>query len=169
MFALEKHCKLLVGIPETPHKLHERSLWRRQQYQHPVGDIETKNALVDMVYISRDSPRVSTARTKVYEMSIIIHDWSPEVYGTVNVARVLQDSPVIMGFEKSFHRGSLSDLLSINICAQWGPLAVLCRMSSKNEKFSLMFIFAIISFGDPIPTQLLQSLILFAISDQLKF
>lgn len=168
LFALDKTWSLNVDLPETPEKLRFRALWRRQQYERPNAAIETQNAAEDLKYTSRDHPKDSNARANVYEMVVLVRDWTPGVSAATNLTRAFQGFPVIAGYGLPFDRSLLSDLLSIDVGAEWGRLATLCRTSSKQDKYSLMFLFAVMSFGDFAPTDLLRSLIMFAVSERLK-
>ncbi|KAF7513901.1 hypothetical protein GJ744_006515 [Endocarpon pusillum] len=84
------------------------------------------------------------------------------------LAGILLNWPTIAGYDRSFDRFLLSDLIDVRFALEWGPLVNLCRASHSKEKYQPMFLFAVISFREDAEMDVIRTLIAFAVFEGLQ-
>src|SRR5207249_204189 len=71
-------------------------------------------------------------------------------------------------YDRLFDRVLLSDLLAIQYPLEWGSLVNLCRTHGPEDKYRLMFLFAVMSFRNDVDMDVVRTLIAFSVLDDLK-
>jgi hypothetical protein len=84
------------------------------------------------------------------------------------LAGILQSWPTIGGYHRSFDKFLLSDLLDVQFGLDWGSLVNLCRASGPQDMYRLMFMFAVMSFGNDVEMNVVRILIAFMVLEDLK-
>lgn len=168
MFALDKKHTLEIEFPETSLHLSKRSAVAHKRYQRPTMHIQTEAEVLDLPYKSRGSPKSSRSRLNAYEAASLIRTWKPQMYLAEDLASILQTWPTIGGYGSPFQKTLLGDLLQVDFGSEWGSIVTLCQMSTKQDKYELMFLFAIMAFRDSTPMEVIRCLVAFAVSKDLK-
>jgi hypothetical protein len=167
VFSLEKAVSPQLEINGGQY-LTTRSYCRRRIYQRPGSSSEGPETAPDVEYIARDRWRDAQGRMNVFECAKLIHDWPSQISTTSDLAGILQAWPNIGGFNGSFDKIMLSDLLDIKLPLEWGSLVNLCRNATAADLFRLMFLFSIMSFRHDADMPTLRSLIAFGVLESLK-
>lgn len=145
-----------------------RSYARRRNFLRPDTGNDECTVAPDTSYDARDRCRVSVGRANVTETATLIRNWASKMPTTANLAAILQDWPNIKGYDRSFDKILLSDVLTIEMALEWGPLVNLCRFSKPKDKYRLMFLFAVMSFRHDIDMTIVRTLIAFSVFNELK-
>ena len=128
----------------------------------------TTSAVKDYAYVPRDCAN-SSGSVNAYQTTLLIKTWSRGIRVSQNISTVLQEWPLIQGFQSDFELYLLADLININIAANWGSLFALCqRASEAQDKFKLMFLFATMSFNAQVDMIVIRTLIAVAIIDEFQ-
>ncbi|MCJ1431212.1 hypothetical protein MMC27_000563, partial [Xylographa pallens] len=168
-FAVKKTVLLSTEVADTPNHLTERGHLRRRIYQRSTLDIETRLVATDLLYTGRDHSEGVQARSNVFESVFLIRNRPNELYTTRNLGVIFQDWPSIGGYDRTlFDQFLLSDLLGLDFAPRWGSLVNQCRHAEAKDKYSLMFLFSMISFHADVKMDLVRTLIAFMILDDLK-
>ncbi|TVY94359.1 hypothetical protein LAWI1_G000351 [Lachnellula willkommii] len=85
-----------------------------------------------------------------------------------DLAGILQSWPKIGGYKGEAEKILLSNLLSLNFAPEWGSFVNLCRNSSSDDQYRLMFLFSVISFRQDADMDAIRTLLAFAIIEDLK-
>ncbi len=124
---------------------------------------QTHATVQDRTYVARDCTKSSSSRN-AYEIASLIKNWSPHIRVSWDLSAILQEWPLIQGFESEFELYLLADLININLAANWGSLFTLCQKASETQdKFKLMFLFAIMSFNAQADMTVMRTLIAIAV------
>ena len=81
---------------------------------------------------------------------------------------ILQNYPIIEGYNGCFGKVLLTDLLDVQWATDWGSLVNICRESNSKDAFQLMFLFAIMSFCYDVDMDVLSILVAFTVLQDLK-
>ena len=155
--------------PAGEARLTARALARRRLHERKGSgedDEPTSDATNDL-YLSRDSSSPSEARyARVMEITHILRT-KPEKFKTpANLATILAQGNTIGGYGAEYETVSLSDRMRADIRENWGSLVESCRRSQSS--YSLMFLFATLSFRQNCDDGLLNGLLAFAIFSELQ-
>lgn len=144
-----------------------RSQLRRGAYQRSnVGP--GQQAFADLEYVSRDRWRASIGRSNVIECTSLIRDWSSKIPTPSDLAGILQNWANIGGYNCSFDKILLTDLLDVQFDTQWGSLVTFYRNSTSEDTYPLMFLSSIMSFRQDADMAVVRTLIAFALLADLK-
>ena len=145
-----------------------RSCLRRESFQRQNAYSSGLEPTLDVPYIARDRWCNSQSRANVAECTKLIYTWPSTLPTTSDLAGILQTWPTIGGYNGYFRKTLLTDLLDVQWAADWGPLVSLCRESSSEDSYRLMFLFAMMSFRHDAMMDVLRTLIAFVIWQDLK-
>ena len=163
-----KNTELPSPTPKgNPAYLLRRSHQRRCLYQRPNASFDGSQA-ANSRYDARDRCQASQSRLNAFETVTLIRNWSTEMPDIPKVIDILQSWPTIGGYDRTFDKFLLSDLLDVQFGLEWGSLVNLCRMSGPKEKWQLTFLFAVMSFRNDVEMDILRVLIAFVVSESLK-
>ena len=126
----------------------QRARLRNSTYHGPDsgGKIVSRNE--DVEYGARDRSTTSEESNKVYEIASLILAWPSTLDVSTDLSVVLQSWRTLSGIGTTYSTSRpISELLEISFASSWGPLQGLCRSSSPNSRYSLMFLFSIIAYG----------------------
>ncbi|KUJ24466.1 uncharacterized protein LY89DRAFT_663197 [Mollisia scopiformis] len=165
-FSSEK-IELQALEPKGDQHLTLRGLARRQLYQRSDYWIEPVS-IQDQKYQSRDRWRPSHSRANVSECVNLLCTWPASFPTTSDLAGLLQGWTIIGGHTGRFEKILLSDVLNVELGAEWGSLVNLCRDSSTSEMYKLMFLFACMAFRHDANMDALKVLIAFVVFSELK-
>ena len=168
LFAFQKTETPSLEPARGPLHLLRRSSARQHLYQRPNPDLDEPAAILDLPYDSRDRYQASQARMNVVESATLIRDWSTEMPKPPDLAGILQSWPNIGGFDRSHDKILLSDRIDVQFALEWGSLVTLCRVSGPEDRYRLIFLFAVMSFGDDVEMDVLRLLIVFVLLPVLK-
>lgn len=167
VFALQKS-----DLPplETVGDIHlkRRNHSRYKLYQRPGGYFEGNEVGLDLLYDSRDHCPWSQKRQNVFECVTTLRLWPSELPTPADLVGILQNWAIIGGHTREYDRILLSDCLAIELATEWGPLINLCRGSSFQDKFKLMFVLSILSFRNDVNMDVVRTFLAFAILPELK-
>ncbi|EEP77435.1 predicted protein [Uncinocarpus reesii 1704] len=167
-FSLKGEVDMLnLEFPGDPFLL-KRAYWRRNLYQRADSGFPQLNPPADLQYEARHRFTKSIARLNVFETVTLIKNWSPDMCAPIDLATTFEKWPNIGGFSATFDKVLLSDLLDIQFDTLWGSLVDLCRKASPEETYRLMFVFGTVSFRADVDTDLIRTLLAFAIIESLK-
>jgi hypothetical protein len=85
-----------------------------------------------------------------------------------DLAGILQRWPKFGGYNSSFDKIALTDLLAVDLEVEWGSLVNRCQASGFEDIHQLMFLFGLISFRNNVNLDIIHTLIAFSILDDLK-
>ncbi|KAI9684828.1 MAG: hypothetical protein M1829_000203 [Trizodia sp. TS-e1964] len=148
--------------------LNLRSCLRRDLYQRLNCNSRTPLPIDDSYYQARDHLQLCQARENIVECLGLICLRPTRFSINQNLASLLQTWPIIGGFNKYFEKALLSELLDVQLASDWGSLVNLCRNSSLEDAYKLMFLFAIMSFAENSNTNALKILIAYYLLKDLK-
>lgn len=166
IFSVEK-IDLPILEPKGDDHLTHRSLLRRELYQRPVSWSEQRT-IQDPIYESRDHWRASRSRFNVSECVSLLRTWPASFATTLDLAGILQAYNTIGGHNGRFEKVLLTDILEVQIGAEWGSLVNLCRESSISDAYKLIFTFACMAFRQDANIDALKVLIAFTVFTDLK-
>ncbi len=145
-----------------------RSYGRRLLYQRPVAGFVGAQAVGDLPYEGRDRCQDNQSRRNIFECATLIRNWSSQILTTPKLAGILENWPTIGGYDRPFDKFLLSDRLDVQFALEWGSLINLCRVSGPEERYKLMFLFAVVSFRNDVDMEILRTLIAFTVLESLK-
>ncbi|KAK4153830.1 hypothetical protein C8A00DRAFT_43330 [Chaetomidium leptoderma] len=163
----------ILGVYDLPPAgeacLTARALARRRLYERKGAsedDKSTSNA-THHLYVSRDTSSPSEARyASVMEITHLLRT-KPERFKTpANLATILSQRNTIGGYGAEYDTVSLTDRMRADIRENWGSLVESCRRSQSS--YSLMFLFAALTFRQNFDDGLLKGLLAFAIFSELQ-
>ncbi|KAH7383934.1 hypothetical protein BKA66DRAFT_417580 [Pyrenochaeta sp. MPI-SDFR-AT-0127] len=122
----------------------------------------------DNVYHTRDKPLECKDRINVLLMTKLLCKWQIPLSDGPTLTSLLQDAPVIGGYDKFFQKCLLTDLLTVDLRAEWGALVQKSLHSSIGDRYNLMFLFGPIAFSNDANINLMRVLISFVMIPELK-
>ena len=144
-----------------------RAQIRRNAFR-AVQDVQTSSTAKDRTYVPRDCAKSSGAKN-AYESASLIKNWSSRIGVNSRLSAVLQEWPLIQGYESDFELFLFADLININLAANWGSLFTLCQRATKaQDRFRLMFLFSTMSFDATIDMTVMRTLIAVAIIEDFR-
>jgi Protein of unknown function (DUF3638) len=167
-FSLDRTDRSSVLPAHGSAHLLQRSQSRRRLYQRPNSDVYGQKVAPDQPYEARDRYQASKERLNVFESATLVRKWPSVLPEIPDLAGILLNWPTIGGYDRSFDKFLLTDLLDIDFALEWGSLANLCRLSGPKDMHRLMFLFAVVSFRDDVEMDVVRTLIAFAVLDGLK-
>ena len=157
-----------IKVSDESHHLSRRSLMRRRLHVRSVSGTDDHARERDTQYVSRGRLQNERTRNKIFEAASLIYRWIPKLYSIPNLASLLQPWTNIGGFDRTFDRAHISGLLEIDLALDWGSIVNKCRLSKTEERYELMFMFAIFSYGLNIDLNHVRCLFAFTIIEELK-
>ena len=149
----------------------EHLLKRAQTRRDAFRALQHKEAapmVSDRSYVARDCTKSSGSKN-AYESASLIKNWSSRIRVPRDLSALLQEWPLIQGFTSNFELYLLADLINVNLAANWGSLISLCQSASEAlDKFTLMFLFGIMSFDARNDMTLMRTLIAVAIMEEFQ-
>ncbi|TVY57510.1 hypothetical protein LCER1_G002023, partial [Lachnellula cervina] len=145
-----------------------RSHLRRETYQRSNFDSTPPQVSECVSYAARDVWRTSPSRSNVVESVNLILNWSSKMTTTTDLAGILQSWPKIGGYKGEAEKILLSNLLALDFAPEWGSFVNLCRNSSSDSMYRLMFLFSVVSFRQDADMDAIRTLLAFAIIEDLK-
>ena len=156
-----------VDDPGGDEHLLERARTRRNAFR-ALQQPESSPNVRDRNYVPRDCAK-SLGSRNAYESASLVKHWSPRIGVNQDLSDVLQDWPLIQGFNSEFDLHLFTDLIDINLAAHWGSLFTLCqRASETQDRYRLMFLFATMSFDASVDMTVMRTLIAIAIMKEFK-
>ena len=139
-----------------------RAYIRRNRFR-ALQPHQTCPIVQDRTYVARDCIELSISRN-AYESASLIRSWSSRISVNRDLSAILQEWPLIQGFQSDFELYLLADLIDIKLAANWGSLFALCQSASETrDKFRFMFLFATISFNAQVDMTVIRTLIAVAV------
>ena len=139
-----------------------RNAFRALQYKQIPPIVQ------DRIYVARDCVK-SSGFKNTYQSVSIIRSWSNSIRVSQDLAAILQEWPLIQGFESEFELYLLADLINVNLAANWGSLFALCQKASETQdQYEIMFLFATISFNPLVDMVVIRTLIAVAIMEEFQ-
>ncbi|KAI9765661.1 MAG: hypothetical protein M1840_007218 [Geoglossum simile] len=162
--------KMQLPPPEPEHipHLRQRSYSRRHLYERPDSFSGEQRSPTDISYRARDRPLSAQGNINVYQTVNYLRKRPSCICTTGNLAQILQRWPVIGGYNRTFDKPLLSDLLHADFALEWGALVSLCRSSKSNQIYQLMFLLGVIAFGKNVDMDIVRTLIAFSVFEDLK-
>ncbi|KMU80413.1 hypothetical protein CISG_02264 [Coccidioides immitis RMSCC 3703] len=167
-FSLQEESEMLNIEPPSNSFLLNRACWRRHLYQRADSGFPELDSPVDLQYEARDKFVHGQSRVNVFECVTMISRWSSDMCPSIDLADIFQTWTTIGGFNLSFDKFLLSDLLDVEFGMLWGPLVNFCRTVGSNDRYHLMFIFGTMSFKADVDMDIIRTLLSFAVIEDLK-
>lgn len=148
----------------------ERARIRNSTYRSPDSGGNCLSREDDLEYEARDRSIIGPRVTKTYNTASLVAKWPSRMDVSGNIAADLEWMGTITGFGKAYHSASpVSELLELSFASSWGPLQALCRSSSRNDKYRLMFLFSTIAYSEKVSDlEGLRTLLAFALIPELR-
>lgn len=148
--------------------LNERALIRHQLYERKAVGDNMRLEISDRLYLPRDRSSSSDALyAKVLEAVHLVRV-SPKKFNTPsNLSAILSQGNIIGGYGSVYDKISPSDRMHTAIRENWGSLVEYCR-ERRLRRYSLMFLFAALSFRHNTEDVLLKALAAFGIFSDLQ-
>lgn len=173
-----RQCQVLhrfyLGSPKPPADIQggdEHLLARAQTRRNAFRALrhqKTFSTVQDHKYVARDCAKSSSSKN-AFESASLIRRWSHRIEVNQDISTVLQEWPLIQGFQSEFELHLFADLINVNLAANWGSLFALCQKASEaQDKFKLMFLFATMSFDAQIDMTVMRTLIAVAIMEDFQ-
>ena len=144
-----------------------RAQTRRNAFR-AVQDYESFSTVGDRKYVARDCA-MSPGAKNAYESASLIKSWSYRIWVNQNLSAVLQEWPLIQGYDSDFELFLFADLINVNLAANWGSLFTLCQRATKaRDRFRLMFLFSTMSFDAKVDMTVMRTLIAVAIVEDFQ-
>lgn len=158
---------------ETPLHLRRRGNFQRLLYERESSDSVEMITAKDMVYNSRDRQASLPQATKVYQTVQLLRKQPFHTHVEKKLVTILQKWNLIGGFhnykpDSKIVPMSLGDLMEDDIGEQWGSLVNLCRNTSSQDPYKLIFRLALLSFGTKPNMDVIQLLASFARVEELR-
>ncbi|KAL2041871.1 hypothetical protein N7G274_005656 [Stereocaulon virgatum] len=119
-------------------------------------------------YIPRDCANLAST-DNAYEAAILIKKRSSRMAVSHDLAAILQEWPLIQGFDQDFDLYLFTDLINMSLACNWGSIFRLCAESSvSSDRFKLMFLLATVSFDAYIDMTVIRSLIAVSVMEEFK-
>lgn len=169
MFA-RQNVELLPLEPTGESHLTLRSRIRRSTFERPNAGSLDVQVLLDQPYVSRDRPRPKQSRKSMIQSLNIIRNWPTKISAAEDLAGIIHMWSSFGGFHTFFDKVLISDILDVDLELDFGSLVNLCRSFTWNDRYHLMFLIAILTFGHEDATDLIliRTLVAFAILGDLK-
>ena len=145
--------------------LSERAMERQCKFQ-AAANKPRPHSVADITYTARDQVN-STLYKRAFEAACLAQVWSKSTSIHHDLAQALAEAPRIDGYQSSIQTHLLSDILNVDVAAQWGSLVRACReLRTQPGKQALKFLFATLAFGPHSDILLIRTLIAISHSDQ---
>jgi hypothetical protein len=122
----------------------------------------------DLLYIGRDRRIPSIARANAFSITrqLLLQQSSPA--DSPSLLILLHDASSIGGYDRCFQKALISDLLAVDVKAEWGALTQRAMKCDTQDRHKLMFLLAPMAFSDDANLDLLRKLISFVMSPDIK-
>jgi hypothetical protein len=157
--------------PTGERHLTVRSQIRRQAYQRPnSGFLKQALAEQSLPYPARHFQKATPVRENVLEITRLARSWSSRFPTTEDLASLLHGQSVIGGFKQEYNSMLLSDLFDLDLSTHWGSLVNFCCGRGYENRYEMMFILAVLTFGHTSQEEfaLIRALLAFAVFTELK-
>ncbi|KAH4934580.1 hypothetical protein HBI79_087720 [Parastagonospora nodorum] len=128
----------------------------------------TNGSKHDTVYKARDRPLYGRERSNAMDMASLLFKWPVQVPNTNDLASLLEASPIISGYTRSFDKIQLTDILHTDVGLEWGALVKTALGLSRDHRFELTFLFSLLAFTPDANMDLLRAIVSFAIIPDMK-
>ncbi|VCU38949.1 Bgt-278 [Blumeria graminis f. sp. tritici] len=146
--------------------LNSRSWRRRSLYERP--SLATATITMEKVYPGRPLSLFRNQMEIVRKCADDIREWKYHKNHTRKLHDVLTDWSNFQGLGQPFNKVYLSELCSLDVSDNWGPLLHVVRNIDQSNKFKLTFLLGVILFGERADTDAINFLVAYAVSDKLK-
>ncbi|ODM22448.1 hypothetical protein SI65_00036 [Aspergillus cristatus] len=155
-----------IQVPELDSEdvlhLRQRSHARRQPYERLKLFENDLDSALDHPYEARHGWLNPTGTNRVYEIAQLINTRPCQVRTPSNLRVLLEKVPYIRGYGTPLTENEITDLLELNVSAEWGPLVTLCRSSRRSDcREDLFFRMATVAFSSNVNMELLRSALAF--------
>lgn len=158
----------LPQLPSVgPRRLHQRAILRQQTLERCLENISDREQPVPRLYKSRDGTSAANIRHRnVLEITSLIRAWPRNLKTTVYLSKLLERHNSVGNFNQVFDKVSVNDRLKVEIVQSWGSLVRFAR--EQKDPYSLIFMFAPISFNLEVDLSLVRTLVAFSILEDLR-
>ncbi|KAH7319411.1 hypothetical protein BKA65DRAFT_101684 [Rhexocercosporidium sp. MPI-PUGE-AT-0058] len=144
-----------------------RSQLRRQCYQRPAA-MGPPTSTGNDIYIARDRLKTTQRRLNIAECVNLLRKWPSSLKTTRDLAGMLQAWSNFQGYTAPFDKVLLTDILDVNWQNDWGALVNLCRKSTCDDVYHLMFLLGPASFRPDANMDAIRTLIAYSVIQALK-
>ncbi|EXJ58525.1 hypothetical protein A1O7_05951 [Cladophialophora yegresii CBS 114405] len=161
-------------VNDTNTDLVLRGQMRRLPYQRPDLAVAISTVIQgsgDILYCPRGYHDYQKSQDHVFEAASLLKNWPSKLPSPSLLHVMMQQWPHIAGYGDGmvvYDKIRLSDRLDADIASSWGPLVNLCRLSSQDTKYKLLFLLATISFREEVDVHAIHTLIAFSVFPDLK-
>ena len=126
----------------------------------------------DSEYEARDClTEIEERGGRSYQIASLVHEWPAELEVSEDLWKDLRSYGVVSGFKTTFNAAKpISELLTVVFSESWAPLLGVCRTSSQeHDTYHLLFLFAIIAYGETnLNLTMFRTLLAFAFIPELR-
>ncbi|KAF2623830.1 hypothetical protein BU25DRAFT_399960 [Macroventuria anomochaeta] len=122
----------------------------------------------DLIYLGRDKRATSMVRANAFHITrqlLMQQLWPAD---SPSVLSLLHDASLVGGYDKCFQKVLLTDLLAVDIKAEWGALTQRAMKCEPHDRYNLMFLLGPMAFSEDANVDLLHKLISFVMSPDVK-
>ncbi|KAJ8110852.1 hypothetical protein OPT61_g6407 [Boeremia exigua] len=122
----------------------------------------------DLEYLGRDKhrPDLAGANALYITRQLVMQQSSPA--DSPSLLSLLHDASLVGGYDKCFKKVLLTDLLAVDIRAEWGALTQRALMCDTKDRYNLMFLLGPMAYSADANTALLHKLISLAMCPAIK-
>ncbi|OAP60693.1 hypothetical protein AYL99_05695 [Fonsecaea erecta] len=162
-----------MNTTESNSHLSQRSQTRQGLYQRfPIAAVASPGHAPDLSYDPRGYRDYRQSQEHVFQAARLIYTWPAKVPSPTLLSLMFQDWPSIGGYGDDSIKHEpvrLTDCLDVDLASSWGQLVNLYRVDGRPEaRYKLMFMTALLCFREEINMRAIQTLIAFAVLDDLK-
>ncbi|KAL9083501.1 MAG: hypothetical protein Q9159_005747 [Coniocarpon cinnabarinum] len=148
--------------------LRQRAIIRSCPHQRQRRYASSEQNTGDHPYLARHDIDSSERSVYVSEASQAIKQWASRVPLPQNLGQMIESWGQTIGFVGCYDDETIARPLKGNFNEDWSLLANRCRSASETDKYELMFLFALLSYGQNTDMYCVRSLIPFATLGELK-
>ena len=122
----------------------------------------------DHVYQSRDRRLDDLKHCNVAVIARLLREWPSQIANTVQLARLLEKTPIISGYVRSFDKIQFTDILDVDLGFDWGALVETALGHTRQQSFQFTFRYSLLAFSSEANMDLLRAILSFALLPDLK-
>ncbi|KAJ4352792.1 hypothetical protein N0V95_003954 [Ascochyta clinopodiicola] len=122
----------------------------------------------DLLHYARDRHTTTRAQSNTFQITRLLLEHQPSPTNAPSLLSLLHDAPIVGGYDRCFQKVLLTDLLTVDVKAEWGALTQRAMKCDVKDRYNLIFLLGPIAFSEDANLDLLHKLISFAMSPEVK-
>ncbi|KAE9969172.1 hypothetical protein BLS_005470 [Venturia inaequalis] len=156
------------NLTEPEIQLVRRAIFRRSKFERPNAFSEKLPLSKEYRYQSRHNVPASKERCGIYEIVDLIRRWPTSLAVPQDLASILEQSEQLGGFQRVFDPTfSINTCVNVRFGLEFGSVVEYCKKQQKEDKYNLVFSFAMFRLGR-VDVKALKTWLAFAFLEDLK-